>query len=198
MKKIVIFIIVVMLTALTSVVMADDWGSEKAGRLLLFQKCDATLTGEGYDSSGCPTGDGPWPIYPGNRRMGKLKYTLWGTSFKFLFEGKNLEPNKDYTLIYYPDPWPGKNLVCLGSGKTNSKGKIKIRDSKDEAITTSLPASGDANYKLGAKIWLVLSEDITCGTEMINWRPASYLFEYNLIVFENKEVNFGGDEEEED
>jgi hypothetical protein len=119
MKKTVIFMIVVMLTALASAVMADN--NEKAGRLLLVQKCDASLTGDGYDSSGCPTGDGPWPIYTGNHRMGNLNYSLWGTSFKFSFEGKNLDPNKDYTLIYYPDPWPGKNLVCLGSGKTNSK-----------------------------------------------------------------------------
>lgn len=197
MKKISIFTMVVMLTVLMSVAMADDKGIEKAGRLYLFQKCDASLTGAGYDSVGCPTGDGPWPIYPGNRRMGKLDYTLWGKSFEFAFIGENLEPNKDYTLIYYPDPWPGKNLVCLGSGKTNSKGKIKINDTKNKPITNSLPASGDANYNLGAKIWLVLSEDIVCGTEMINWKPASYLFEYNPIVFENEEVDFRDDDDDD-
>ena len=74
-------------------------------------------------------------------------------------------------------------------------------------IKTSLPATYDANSNpmapsgaVGAKIWLVLSDDVQCPTtaplvagEMINWTPAAYLFEYNLIVYERIE----GDSDEE-
>jgi len=46
-----------------------------------------------------------------------MKYNLMGPEFQFSFQGKNLVPEVDYTLIYYPDPWPGLGLVCLGTGK---------------------------------------------------------------------------------
>ena len=200
MKKILILMMVAMLTLLTSVVMADVNGEAKAGRLFLFQKCDDSLKdAQGYDSSfGCPTGPGPWPVFLGKDRFGKMDYSLWGLEFKFSFEGKRLEPKKHYTLIYYPDPWPGAGLICLGSGNTNKKGNIEIHGSLD--IGTNLPAPYDANFKavpggsgaVGAKIWLVQSEDVLCtevpnNNMMLNWKPAAYLFEYNLIVYEHRE-----------
>ena len=203
MKKIIILMMVMMLTLLTSVVMAHEKGGEKAGRLFLFQKCDASL--EGADSFGCPVGEGPWPVFTKNERFGKLDYTLWGEKFKFSFEGKKLLSKKNYTLIYYPDPWPGAGLICLGSGNTNKKGNIEIHGSLD--IGTNLPAPYDANFKavpggsgaVGAKIWLVQSEDVSCtegpNNKMLNWKPAAYLFEYNLIVYEHR---VGIDEELED
>ena len=199
--------IVMMLALLTSVAMADS-EDEKAGRLFLFQKCD---------DSGCPTIQGPWPILPGTNRSGKLEYSLWGDKFKFSFSGHGLTPAANYTLIYYPDPWPGvSGLICLGSGqstpdkppKGKGKGKseqkggnIEIHGKAD--IKTSLPAFYDANYKptsssgaVGAKIWLVLTDDVQCTEkpQMVKWNPASYLFEYNLIVFEYRP----GDDEEDD
>ncbi len=212
MKKLVILMIVVMLTVFVSVATADS-GGEKAGRLFLFQKCDASLVSKsGFDASGCPNvGTGPWPIFPNNDRVGELHYSLWGKNFDFSFQGHNLLPGKNYTLIYYPDPWPGKNLICLGSGQTtpastnsgknkqqkNQKsGNIQLHGSMD--IATSLPASYDANFNpvspsgaVGAKIWLVLSDDVECKTspfQMINWNPTAYLFEYNLITYENQDI----------
>jgi hypothetical protein len=206
MKKMVMLMMVGILTILTSVAMADDQGSEKAGKLFLFQKCDASLATDttNYDAKGCPKlTDGPWPIYSGNNRMGILNYNLWGTSFKFSFEGKKLEANKKYTLIYYPDPWPGDNLICLGSATSSKEGKIKIR-SNGVALTTGLPIKDDDNNQLGAKIWLVATADVDCTanapltTKMNSWNPASYLFEYNLIVFEKRTTDENDDEEDDD
>jgi hypothetical protein len=109
-------------------------------------------------------------------------------------------------LIYYPDPWPGKGLICLGSGQANPAGILTIVD-QDFGIRTSLPAKYDENWApifpsgaVGAKIWLVLSSDVDCrdeeltptpvngiripATTMLGWNPHSYLFEYTLINFE--------------
>ena len=208
MKKVAIFIAVVMVAGFVSAAIADQHhgDEEKAGTLFLFQKCDDSLKGaSGFDSSGCPNiGTGPWPIFPNNQRSAKLDYALWGKTFKFSFEGKRLLPKRNYTLIYYPDPWPGAGLICLGSGKTNPAGNLEIHGSPD--IGTSLPASYDANFNpispsgaVGAKIWSVLSEDVQCtsgASKMLNWNPTAYLFEYNLIVFEHREVNV--DEHDED
>ena len=216
MKKIVILMMAMMLTLLTSVAMANENGEGKAGRLFLFQKCDESLTDPQFYSGNCPKGPGPWPIFLGNDRFGKMNYTLWGPTFKFSFEGKKLLPDKNYTLIYYADPWPGSgiggSLICLGSGKTSapkakgkgkggsghSGGNIEIHGNVD--IQTSLPAPYDANFTatppsgaVGAKIWLVLSDDVLCPTAsapagmMVNWNPTAYLFEYNLIVYERRE-----------
>ena len=226
MKKLVILMIAMIFLLVASNVMADQTGEAKVGRLFLFQKCDESLTDPAiYDSFGCPIVglNGPWPIFPDNGMWGRLNYNLRGDTFKFSFSGRGLPPETDYTLIYYPDQWPGNGLICLGSGTTTpawSKGKHLGKsghdghgDSKhkggnlnihgDVEIGTSLPARYDANFNpidpsgaVGAKIWLVLSEDVQCAfnpldqsdPHMLNWKPTEYLFEYNLIVFEHPPV----------
>jgi len=115
--------------------------------------------------------DGAW---------GKMKYNLAGSTFDFVFNGHGLEPGYEYTLIYYLDPWPGNGLICLGDGTANGDGNVHIMDSVD---TGDLPASGDEDD--GAKIWLVLSNDVDCGVKMIGWNPTEYLFEHNLITFDD-------------
>jgi len=35
---------------------------------------------------------------------GKMKYNTSGSEFDFVFNGHELEPGYDYTLIYYPSP----------------------------------------------------------------------------------------------
>jgi hypothetical protein len=130
-----------------------------------------------------------WDIL-GSGAWGFLDYRPEGTEFKFLFVGKKLEPFQDYTLIYYPDPWPGTGLICLGSGTADDLGKLKLIGKGDPlnpdyvgpVDTGDLPAVGDANS--GAKIWLVLTSDVDCvGQEMTGWNPAEYLFENTLITF---------------
>jgi hypothetical protein len=191
MRKAAVLMVVFMLTVLASAAMGGPGrdGKEvietKVGNLFLFQKCD---------DLGCPTEAGPWPILP-TGRWGQLKYNLLGDKFKFSFEGKKLARNTAYTLIYYPDPWPGDNLICLGSRKSSSAGNLQINGSRE--ILTGLPIPDDANFlpqgtsgAVGAKIWLVRSADVDCvgsSTEpprMTGWTPQDYLFEGNLIVYQ--------------
>jgi hypothetical protein len=221
MRKTSVLMAVIMLTVLASTAMADPGGDgkavieTKAGTLFLFQKCQLQPLVEGvggvqaFDVYGCPTVPGPWPILPTNR-WGQMKYNLLGDKFKFSFEGKKLVPNTKYTLIYYPDPYPGENLICLGSRKSNGAGNLQINGSRE--ITTGLPTPDDANFlpqdppgsgAVGAKIWLVLSADVDCeGTpakvvdpsvapvpHMTGWTPQDYLFEGNLIVYQYQPTN---------
>jgi hypothetical protein len=116
--------------------------------------------------------DGAW---------GKMKYNLSGPEFDFVFNGHGLEAGLDYTLIYYPDPWPGNGLICLGSGTATADGNVHIKNSVD---TGDLPIEGDEND--GAKIWLVLSDDVDCENQyMVGWNGEEYLFEYDLIEFDD-------------
>lgn len=200
MKKLAVLLVVFMLVGLVSVAAA---GEEKNGTLFLFQKCDESLKSvSGYDpSTGCPLPDtGPWPIFL-NGAQGEMHYNLLGYKFRFSFEGKKLLPKKAYTLIYYPDPWPGNHLICLADGFTNDRGSIFMDGSMvitdlDEK-PSGLPVNYDKNFNavypsgaVGAKIWLVLSDDVTCTGDITNpakmlaWNPTAYLFEGNMIGYQ--------------
>ena len=126
----------------------------------------------------------------------KMKYSLTGETFDVHFNGHGLEPGVAYSLIYYPDPWPGANLIVLGEGTPNEEGNLLIKGSVviDGGV---LPIESDANFEDGAKIWLVLTADIAEGEggwSMIGWNPAEYLFEYDLIGFNDVDftVHSGG------
>ena len=138
-------------------------GVSNIGLLNLFQK--DSITWEIVE-------DGAW---------GKMKYNLSGELFDFVFNGHQLESGSTYALIYYPNPWPGDGLICLGVGMADEYGDVHIQG---KMATGDLPAAGDE----GAKIWLVLESDVECGNDsgnpqMIGWNPDRYLFEYNLITF---------------
>jgi hypothetical protein len=116
---------------------------------------------------------------------GYMDYRPEYKTFAFWFCGMELEPFTDYTLIYYPDPWPGTGLICLGSGTTDAYGRIHISETPN---TGDLPKEDDDNYPNGAKIWLVLSSDVDCtNQEMIGWNPTEYLFEDNLITYDDNQ-----------
>ncbi|MFH1313834.1 MAG: hypothetical protein ABIJ00_11500 [Candidatus Eisenbacteria bacterium] len=120
--------------------------------------------------------DGAW---------GKLKYNTYGPTFDFVFNGHGLEATVDYVLIYYPDPWPGAGLICLGEGTADLDGNVHIKADVD---TGDLPVIADENYPGGAKIWLVLADDVDCFmNEMIGWNPTEYLFEFDLITFDDSD-----------
>jgi hypothetical protein len=107
--------------------------------------------------------DGAW---------GKMTYSLSGEEFDFVFNGKGLEADTDYTLIVYKgEDWPGQG-ICLGSGTTTNGGNVNIAES------VPMCASLDE-----VKIWLVLSADVT-DCFMSAWNPCEYLFENELISFE--------------
>jgi hypothetical protein len=148
-------------------------GKSNIGHLYLYEKdpVDWTIV-EG----------GPW---------GKMKYNLSGPTFDFVFNGHGLPIGQSYTLIYYPDPWPGTGLVCLGAGTVSGDdvdngggGNIHIQGSYE---TGNLPIVGDEND--GAKIWLVPTDDVNCETqEMTAWNPTAILFEGALINYEKTEA----------
>jgi len=192
MKKIItmaIFVVLILLTVTPSFA-ENPPGSNKVGILYLFEKTPLSNTE--------PVG--PWPIVP-DGAWGSMSYNLWGPTFDFVFHGRGLVPGGQYTLIYYPDPWPGEQLICLGVGIANGGGNLLIKGR--QTMDTSLPADYDANWTpcgenapadcpsgaVGAKIWLVLSSDVDCGSpdvksKMVGWNPTEYLFEYNLINFQ--------------
>lgn len=132
------------------------------------------------------TGEPDWEILD-DGAWGKMKYNLTGPVFDFVFNGHGLETGSTYTLIYYPDPWPGDGLICLGSGLANQDGDVHIMGSVD---TGDLPKEDDGNYPDGAKIWLVLTSDAQCPSEnvsgsMTGWNPTEYLFESDLVTFDD-------------
>lgn len=151
-------------------------GNSNIGHLYLYEKDPAT-----------------WEIVDGGA-WGKMKYNLSGSTFNFVFNGHGLEEGYEYTLIYYPDPWPGNGLICLGSGTVNESGDVHIMG---RVATGDMPSLDDLNHPnnggtgdlplTGAKIWLILSSDVDCSAEpshMIGWTPVEYLFEYDRISFD--------------
>ena len=139
-------------------------GKSNTAHLYLYEK--DPITWEIVD-------DGAW---------GKMRYRLSGPMFDFVFNGHELTPGQSYMLIYYPDPWPGQDLICLGTKQANEDGNVHIKGSVE---TGDLPADYDDNTE-GAKIWLVLTDDVNCDeAKMVGWNPTEYLFEHNLITFDD-------------
>ncbi len=146
-------------------------------------KLEAKLDGELYlyeknPSDGSIVPGGPW---------GKMSYAREGSAFEFVFSAYHLRPGASYTLIYFPDPWPAESLVSLATATGDSEGRVQVKGSVPIA---RLPAKYDANYPAGAKIRLVLSDDIDPGrggaiarARMRRWEPTRYLLEAKLINF---------------
>jgi len=129
--------------------------------------------------------DPNWPAVAGGA-WGKMTYRTKAPRFRFVFNGHALVAGQDYTLIYYPDkdgnPWPREDIICLGSDRADEEGNVHIKGRVD---TGDLP-NPDTDINEGAKIWLVLSDDVDCDEEMIfGWNPTEYLFEYDLISFDS-------------
>jgi hypothetical protein len=104
----------------------------------------------------------------------------------YVFKGHGLSPDAEYALIYYPDPWPGEGTKVLGMGTPNKGGNLNLKGDFD---FMSIPSHVDENE--GAKIWLVLADDIAelqvqphaeyTFYYFVGWHPEAYLFEYDLI-----------------
>ena len=125
------------------------------------------------------------PIADG--RSGTLIYNTVGAEFVYGFSGLGLEPTTDYSLVYYADPDPGNNPGALiANGSTNGNGALTLAGSVD--LNMDLPDPADANYPGGAKIWLVPSTDYDSSTNMVSWNPTAFLFEMNLITYDDIEV----------
>ncbi|NWG08892.1 MAG: hypothetical protein HXX80_01020 [Nitrososphaerales archaeon] len=122
-----------------------------------------------------------WTIVP-DGAWGKMKYNLAGPTFDYVFNGHGLDMGMSYSLIYYPEPqnmWPWP-MIVIASGLADSDGNIHLAGSYDfEQDLTD------------AKIWLVLSDDIVGGS-LSGWSPTEYLFEYDLINYDDMDVSDDG------
>lgn len=125
-----------------------------------------------------------WDVVPGGA-SGTLSYNTSGDTFNYSFTASGLNPSTNYSLIYYADPWPGNNPGALiGNGISNVSGVLNLSGSPE--LLMDLPKLGDANYPAGAKIQLVLSSDYDATNKKLTaWNPAEYLFEMNLITYED-------------
>lgn len=168
-------------------------GDSNIGHLYLYEK--APLSDDRAE---------PWEVVEGGM-WGKMKYNLSGPTFDFVFNGHGLPVLQEYTLIYYPDPWPGAGLICLGSGLTSDVvicgldaidcmpddgGNIHIAESVETGGDLPIDADansleGDAEGDSGAKIFLVPSGDVDCENQiMIGWTgDDANLYEDVLITF---------------
>ena len=122
-----------------------------------------------------PSGD--WDTVVGGA-WGKMTYNV--ASGDYVFNGHGLVAEEDYTLINFAridEQWPAAILI-LGTGIANGGGNVHIAGS----IVALLPdLTGDDIT--GAKIWLVLTEDIGDleSFTLDGWNPTEYLFEEDLI-----------------
>ena len=180
MKKYLVLVLTVLLIGVLSLgVLAAPAGKSNVAHLYLYEK---------EDDGSCD-----WPVVDG--AWGKMKYNLLGEMFEFVFNGHGLMPGIDYTLVYYPDPWPGVGFMCLGEGTANGGGEVNIAGSYD---TGDLPIEADdnadpdettyCNGETGAKIWLVPSTDINCETG--TWNAWNHEVEGYIYLFEAELINF--------
>ena len=140
----------------------------KIGHLYLYAKDPAT-----------------WEIVPGGA-WGKLKYNTSGPVFQYVFNGKKLMKNTEYSLVYYrdyvPEVWPHP-VTIIAQGKSNAGGNIHLGGKVD--LGKDLPEPGDVNA--GAKIWLVPTYHITDGL-IVPWLPTEILFEKTLITYDDTDA----------
>ena len=132
------------------------------------------------------TGDPDWNEIP-DQTFGTLGYNLFGPTFDYDLNAQGLTPNTSYSLIYAPDPWPqatgtGEN-TRIAMGSTDGTGNLALSGSID--LGYDLPHPNDTNS--GAKIWVVLSADHD-GIKMIAWNPSAYLFEHELITYDDTDI----------
>lgn len=119
-----------------------------------------------------------WDVINYPTTWGELKYRVSGPEFDFDFDGFGLATDTDYSLIYYPEPqttWPWP-VTVIASGTSNSGGDIHLAGSYDFAADFT-----------DVKIWLVLTADISGGS-LSGWNPTDYLFEYDLITYDDTDV----------
>jgi len=84
----------------------------------------------------------------------------------FTFTGHNLEADRSYNLIWFFNPWPDGNFVCLGESITNNSGNINIIGTNIGLTDTSTP---------DLSIWLAPSTDIICDVQLVDWNPNYHI-----------------------
>ncbi|MFH0846316.1 MAG: hypothetical protein V1851_02895 [Patescibacteria group bacterium] len=154
--------------------------------------------------------DENWVRKDNDTTQGVLTYELASDKFNYVFEATGLIPSKGYSLIYYADEsnrfedWGGNNPgKLIATFTTDSEGNI-VSTSGSKNLSMNLPHVNDANideydycktvedggtgdmYNMchGAKVWLVPSSDYS-SPELTVWNPENYLFETDLITYDD-------------
>jgi len=139
--------------------------------------------------------DSNWEIVDDGAK-GKLIFNPISPNFDFTFYGCGLKRTEDFHLIYYADypdafiNWGGDNPgKLIETFSPDSEGNIYRKGSID--LNMDLPHPNDANYPAGAKIWLVPCSDYDDEhRKLIAWNPTDYLFENNLISYDDTDVAY--------
>lgn len=117
--------------------------------------------------------------------FGYIVFDSSASTFKYTLYAYGLQPSTSYSLIYYADPWPNDNGVLIGTHSTGTGGNINGQSGNVD-LGMDLPVPADDNFSSGAKIWLILTSDGSA--PMTSWNPSSYLFETNLIKYDDTDV----------
>lgn len=166
MKKITGFLTVVLLLASVVTVYAKNSpspegngsaGQSKRAHLYMYEK------------------DSAWNVVEGGA-WGKMAYDKVGDMFDFVFNGHRLNADTEYTLIYYPDPWPGNGLECLGTGVANNGSEVNIKGVVD---TGNLPKQSDENFR-----WNIVGE--------YKWNVFNTYFHKVVIETQDGNGDFSG------
>jgi predicted ribosomally synthesized peptide with SipW-like signal peptide len=110
--------------------------------------------------------------------FGWLKFDPSASMFNYKLKAYGLQAGINYSLIYYPEPqttWPWP-VTVIDSGAADASGNIVLTGSYDFGM--------DLNQ---VKFWLVVSSDIV-GGNFTGWTPANYLFETNLVNYDDTDV----------
>lgn len=131
-------------------------GNSPIGHLYLYEKDSST-----------------WEVVEGGA-WGKMTYRLSGKNFSCVFNGHQLDPLTDYSLVKYTDPWDGDPLVVIAEGTSDEYGNVHF------GWQAPVGLGNHGKDVPGYKIWLILTADYTVD-HMTGWHPTEYLFEYDLI-----------------
>lgn len=153
--------------------------------------------------------DTDWNVINNDNRVATLIYNPSGSNFNYALIGSGLEPDTEYSLIYYADyadrfnKWGGDNPGALiGSGITTTNGNLAMDGIIN--LNMNLPCPPDSNidghdYREtpdeysnahGAKLWLVPSTAYNVAENRVtSWSPSDFLFETDLISYTDTNIN---------
>ena len=121
--------------------------------------------------------DNNWNPKTGDGIKGTLTFKSPYDTFDYHLIVQGLQADTGYSLIYYKDPWPGVGSIRIREFVTNSTGDADVSGSID--LNTDLHS---------AKIWVILSDDWdNTAQKMTGWHTDKYLFEMNLINYEDSD-----------